>query len=87
MDYCDLSKFEREEKENLLNLFDRRSCYSLSTIYGLQSRGPEPSRGSPAVILRVLREGQGLLEGDIQELERVMEEGKIPINFDSPFDE
>ncbi len=47
----------------------------------------EPRRGSPAALLAALRQMEPLEPGDIEALERAMEEGQQPMNFRGCFDE
>lgn len=47
----------------------------------------EPRRGSPAALLAAMRQMTPLEPGDIEALERAMEEGRQPMSFRGCFDE
>jgi predicted DNA-binding antitoxin AbrB/MazE fold protein len=47
----------------------------------------ETAKGSPAAILRVMRQLPDLNPEDIDELERVIAEGKLPVRLQSVFEE
>lgn len=47
----------------------------------------QPRAGSPAVIRRVMHEPPHLKWEDVDELERVIEEGRLPVNHRSVFNE
>lgn len=46
-----------------------------------------PERGSPAAVLAALRDGAPSSREDVAEMERMIEEGKIPVSYRGPFDE
>jgi predicted DNA-binding antitoxin AbrB/MazE fold protein len=44
-------------------------------------------RGSPELLLKVMRELPKLTKEDTDELERMIEEGKLPVRYDGIFDD
>ena len=46
----------------------------------------EQQQGSPLAILQVLQQLPDLQSADIDELERVIEQGRLPVQFEGQFD-
>ncbi len=51
------------------------------------ARGPTPPYGSAAALLDVLRQPPHIDPADVDELERAIEAGKIPVSYRGVFDE
>ncbi len=57
-------------------------------VYNIQVEAtPDHPRGSPAALLSAMHEPPHLANDEVDELERLIEEGKLPVNFAGPFDE